>query len=405
MNDSNRVGVIATSFPRELHDGRGRFIFDSCEALASRGYALDIVIPADATPQRTPLPPNCQVHEIQYAPHSAQKTFYRHGVPENCARYPWRSLGVLTYALSLQKALLNFLPQWKAVISHWLFPNAWSVARAQRNTDRPIMHIGYAHSADLHLLSAMPSRVQRTICQGSNQLVFPSERQALKFRQGRGFEQCSTTVLPLGFHSMGAATIDDKAVLKKRLDLNHFTLLWMGRFVPIKDPMFAIHSLSRVECNAGLEVVLAGDGPLRAEVVAEARKHGLQVRDVDWLDGRAKQDYLRASDAFFFTSKEAHRDGIFSFPRSEGMPVTLIEAMGAGLPCIARDSACVRELITDGENGLLASDAPSMAKAIDQLVIDNQLREKLSSTSEISVAHLDWSKWAATLDRMIVLGK
>uniref|UniRef100_A0A832G325 Glycosyltransferase family 4 protein n=1 Tax=Ignavibacterium album TaxID=591197 RepID=A0A832G325_9BACT len=79
------------------------------------------------------------------------------------------------------------------------------------------------------------------------------------------------------------------------------------------------------------------------------------------------------------------RAGIFVIPsRSEGFPNALLEAMAAGLPCIAFDFiAGPRDIITDGINGIIIEDGniDALARAIDELVADPKKRLSLGKNA------------------------
>ena len=68
--------------------------------------------------------------------------------------------------------------------------------------------------------------------------------------------------------------------------------------------------------------------------------------------------------------------------------MVLIEAMAAGVPVIGRDVPGVNDLIVDGENGLLAAslEVPALAKVIERLVNDAQLRCRLIERARREVA-------------------
>lgn len=63
----------------------------------------------------------------------------------------------------------------------------------------------------------------------------------------------------------------------------------------------------------------------------------------------------------------------------EGLPKALLEGMAAGLPCVTTDVPGCREAVTHGENGLLVppKDHVSLAKALDQLIRDPSLRDRM----------------------------
>lgn len=70
--------------------------------------------------------------------------------------------------------------------------------------------------------------------------------------------------------------------------------------------------------------------------------------------------------------------------RYEGMPLTLLEAMSCGLPCVAFDCLCgPRDIIADGKDGLLVQNGniAELAEAIRRLLEDKALRNTLGEAA------------------------
>ena len=67
----------------------------------------------------------------------------------------------------------------------------------------------------------------------------------------------------------------------------------------------------------------------------------------------------------------------------EGMPMVLLEAMGAGLPVVATPVEGIAELVDDGRNGLLVppEDVEALANAIRRVLEDPALAERLGSAA------------------------
>lgn len=117
----------------------------------------------------------------------------------------------------------------------------------------------------------------------------------------------------------------------------------VGRLHPQKNFRLFLRVARRlVERGAPARFVLAGSGPLRAELEREAAGLGLggRLRFLGYVpDTRA---VFGACDMLMMTSDY------------EGLPLTLLEAMATGVPSVCSAVDGIREIIRDGETGLLA---------------------------------------------------
>lgn len=138
-----------------------------------------------------------------------------------------------------------------------------------------------------------------------------------------------------------------------------------ARFVDQKDHSTLLRALTRV--SGDWRFVLVGDGPLLHPMQQLA--HELGLRDsVSFLGNRSDVPELLAdSDIFILSTKW------------EGLPVSILEAMRAGLPVIATDVGGVSELVLDGTSGYLTrvADERHLAHRIQQLVDSRGLRRQL----------------------------
>ena len=82
-------------------------------------------------------------------------------------------------------------------------------------------------------------------------------------------------------------------------------------------------------------------------------------------------DILRASDVFVLSS------------RVEGNPLSVMEAMAAGLPVVSTAVGGVPELVRDGETGLLvpSEDAGALARAVQALMDDPARRRAMGAAA------------------------
>jgi glycosyltransferase involved in cell wall biosynthesis len=118
---------------------------------------------------------------------------------------------------------------------------------------------------------------------------------------------------------------------------------------------------------SGLAVVVAGEGPERGRLEAAARERALE-RSFLLLGHRPDIGRVLASaDAFCLPS------------RHEGLPLSLLEGMRAGLPCVATAVGGIPGLVEDGVSGLLVPprDPAVLAAAIERVLTDADLAARL----------------------------
>jgi len=146
-------------------------------------------------------------------------------------------------------------------------------------------------------------------------------------------------------------------------------LLHVGRFFPQKNHEALVQAaaiLKKRGCNARIRC--CGDGPLMEDMQSQVQAAGLSGQIV--FEGVCDDilDRMARADIFLLPSKW------------EGMPMTVIEAMGTGLPIVASRVGGVPDMVTDGESGLLIPPtAEALAQAIERLVKDEALRERLGT--------------------------
>ena len=134
-------------------------------------------------------------------------------------------------------------------------------------------------------------------------------------------------------------------------------LVCVGRLSKEKGHFLLLDALAQL-ASRGVrpELVLAGDGPLRADIEAMAQQLGLadRVRITGWLDADGIQREIRDARALVLTSL------------SEGLPVVVMEAMANGRPVVAPYLAGIPELVTQGRTGWLfpAGDVRLLAAAV-----------------------------------------
>ncbi len=150
-------------------------------------------------------------------------------------------------------------------------------------------------------------------------------------------------------------------------------ILCVGRLVPQKAPELVVEALALLPRRHDVELVLLGDGHLRASVAATVERLGMKDQvhllpyQPDWWG------LLKTATALVNVS------------RFEGQPNVVLEAMAAGCPLIVSDIGPHRELLPEGSALFVAADdAAALARAIDALLDDRDAaRSRAAAASAV----------------------
>lgn len=132
-------------------------------------------------------------------------------------------------------------------------------------------------------------------------------------------------------------------------------LLFVGLLVRRKGVHVLLEAMAAAGLPPDVRLRVAGDGPERVELEAQAHRSGLADR-VEFLGFRSDVPQLLAeADAFVLPSA------------MEQQPLVLIEAMGAGKPVVATDVGGVREMVRDAGLVVPPGDPAALAGALREL--------------------------------------
>jgi glycosyltransferase involved in cell wall biosynthesis len=127
----------------------------------------------------------------------------------------------------------------------------------------------------------------------------------------------------------------------------------------------------------GVKFLIVGDGNARDDLIAAIKRKGI---DKDFILTGLRQDVpvlMKVMDVFVFPSHAEY----------ESFGIAVIEAMSAGIPVIASDIGPMREIINDGENGILIpkKDPVALRSAIERLMKDRDLMRRLGEEGRRTV--------------------
>ncbi len=398
-----RIGCVTTSFPRFPGDYAGSFVYGLARALAGRGHQIEVIVPESSEPNAwhrdRDWANGVRVFGAPYVrPRRLQQLFFGAGVPDNLSQKRWVA-GLIPAALfALGARTAQRARRWDAVISHWLLPSAFIANPARR---RGTPHLAIAHSTDVHLLGRLPlnSLIAQSLLRSADHLGFVSNALREKFlyllpspalEHGRAH----SSVTPMGIDLMEPVSAKPRAALRRDLGLEGFTVLFVGRLVPIKGVDVLIDAARGMN---SLHVVIAGDGPEKDALKKYADQCGVDARFLGSVDAAKRTELLRACDAVSVPSRVL-QDG-----RSEGLPLVLAEALGSSRPVIAAASGAVDELIENEVSGLIVppDDASALRRALIRLQNDPGFVKSLSRAGQKRAQEREWSNLVPFYEKLI----
>ncbi len=172
-------------------------------------------------------------------------------------------------------------------------------------------------------------------------------------------------------YRIGVLPFDLKGRLEKT---DSFILMSCSNLIPLKRVELIIQALSEYEGNYPIEWIHYGDGPEKDVLISLAyrlleRKDNVCYRFVGEVPNQEIRDYYMSNEigAFITTSS------------TEGMPVSIMEALAAAIPVIATGVGDIPNMVKG--NGILLSSNPSIREVIEAIdsVVDSYLNRDNSN--------------------------
>jgi glycosyltransferase involved in cell wall biosynthesis len=230
---------------------------------------------------------------------------------------------------------------------------------------------GWAFLAHRGVASAAYRWVERALRPLNTVTVCVSENERQAGLAARACDDSTTVVIRNG--------VDPRRVDVREREGDRPRVVMVGRLQAPKDPITLVRALAMVR-DTDYEAFLVGDGPDRPVVEEEIRRLAIEP-SVRVLGERSDvRELLATADVFALST------------HSEGLPLSILEAMAAGLPVVASNVGGVPELVVQGETGMLVppDDPAALAETIERLLTDQPLARRLGDAARVRVAeHFD----------------
>jgi glycosyltransferase involved in cell wall biosynthesis len=370
-----RIGVPTTSYPRFVGDPAGSFVRALCMALVDAGHTCEVLAPDDPSVEGL-TDRGVTVERVCARVRGLPPTFYAAGVPDNVRRDPRALLGLGLFVSSLVRAIAQRAGRWDAVLSHWAVP----CAMATRLGFGAARHVAVWHSADVQLAArVLGGQAWRAMREAASEHVFVAEH--LRARLGAEYD-ARAHVVPMGvalpqasWHRANDATRPLRALV-------------LARLVPIKRVELAIRAAE----EAGIELVVGGDGPERARLERLAQRASTRFVGAVGEEARARL----FSECAVLLATSAHDP----LGATEGYPVAPREALAHGLVVVATDDPVHRELARRCGEAVIVTGEGTLATVLREL---SRAPERVSALRAVAPAGVATDSWPRVTRRIEAL--
>ncbi len=207
-----------------------------------------------------------------------------------------------------------------------------------------------------------------------------------------GLPRATTIANPVDLSRFFPAAKDRGLMMRLGLDADSFIIAHVSNMKGLKrtsDIVASAREVVRREPRA--TYIIVGDGPCREQMEAECRGLGLldHFRFVGWVDHEKVADYINLADVVVMPSQ------------SEAMALVYLETQACGQLLIASDIPAAREIVADGETGLLfkMGDIADLTRKILLAAGDPALRARVGGIARARVKEYDLERFVTAYDR------
>lgn len=235
-------------------------------------------------------------------------------------------------------------------------------------------------------MAGVTKRAFRHEAHGASILTVSSEALARKLVDG-GVPREKLAVVPNGIDPTGFSPRHREAT-RRSLGLDgRLVLGFVGSFQPWHRVELLLDSITLLDPSIPVHLLLVGDGAGRAPALDKAANLGIagRITAPGTLPHSEVAPALAACDI-----------GVLPGTNDYGQPMKLTEYGAAGLPAVAPDLPPVREILQDGETGLLFTpgDAHGLSDALTRLAQDPRLRSRFGDAAREAAQELTWTRSA-----------
>lgn len=301
---------------------------------------------------------------------------------------PFNDIRTLYYFISLVR---KFRPH--IIHSHAAKAGFFSrIIKVMKFVNCPTVHTFHGHVFSNYFSSIETSfykKIESFLANFTNVIIVPSQKLKKEIIEILRIPENKVVVIPLAIDLTNFSRISPgfKKQCKEKLNLNHYWIVgYCGRIIPIKNLTLFIDVIAELKKNnCNIKGLIAGNGEISYvnNIISYAKSKNLiagfgelkHLSNVDLIITGWAQDmqwFYSLIDIFLITSL------------SEGTPLSLIEAMACGIPCVATPAGGIPDIIKNGISGFFtfSYSVKEISSAIYSLMDNPYLYLKISNEAK-----------------------
>ncbi len=235
--------------------------------------------------------------------------------------------------------------------------------------------------------------LQRIVQLAAEKVVVPSESVAAVARDWADVPAEKIVVIPNAVDLSDRGTGGSPVVADHGRPARATKVGFIGRLDPIKRVPDLVAAVEQLLHAVTLDIY--GEGPARRAIETTIERFSMTDRTTMHGAIASPAEALKQIDCLVLPSA------------AEGFGLVLIEAMAAGVPVVATNVAGIRDVVRDEQTGLLvpAADVASLSAAIDRLLTDQPLRDRLIVAARRDVlARFTWDRVLPMYESLLQVG-
>lgn len=254
---------------------------------------------------------------------------------------------------------------------------AWYLGQAAKSIGRPVLHTehGNEFARTRGLLKTLKVRLfLHQAAKFVDRFCCVSDEIAAAVSRWQTVPRAKIVVVPNGIPVEAGESLRPASAIRSALGIPEGVTIvgTVGRLTEVKRQDILVRAVAALP---GVHALIVGDGDQRKMLEGLVRELGIVDR-VHFAGYQSRpEEYLQLMDVFTLTS------------RSEGFPVSLLEAWRAGVPAVCTAVGGIPRVVTQEVDGLLipSGDEQALTAALSRLIADRLLRERIALAGQKTI--------------------